>query len=230
MTIPPKVRIAALLLLALAVVALYVSIRHAATVARLVELVTQAQDEALGPNWHKVRIAREVAATVPGLREELARAKAAGTKPLATVIVKSGDTVFEMPGVCPAELEAPKPTVACEAQGALTGLADGSIRQTWAMWGTLTRGDWTERRRLDNVMAELTIDPAIAKAWATANAPPAYRIDVLVGASFGTDGPGLAATVAGGRGWLGWYAGGDYVFPNAGASRVQGGVRITPKR
>jgi hypothetical protein len=50
-------------------------------------------------------------------------------------------------------------------------MADGTIRQRWRMFATLKRGDWTETRELDDVHADLAVDPAFETLLKTYGKP-----------------------------------------------------------
>jgi hypothetical protein len=243
-------------ILALGVV--WASYSQQARIANFVAIVTATQTEALGPDWGKVRTSAHLAALVPALREQLERAAKAGTKPVAAVHVSSGEVPFNLPdwspcgstappGLTPAggpeaAGAAPPPSspqllVSAEAQGALTGLADGSLTQTWAMFANVrSMGGEPTREQLCGQDIEhpctggLTVDPKVEKAWKDALAPPSYRIDVFVGASLGLDGAGITGGVMGGRGRVGWFAAVDYVLADPARSRVSGGARLTLKR
>jgi hypothetical protein len=259
MTVHPTIRGCAIALLGIVGVAAFTVMHYNSVIAALAERLTGSQTEALGVNWAKVRTTAHLAALVPALQAELARASKAGTKPVAAVNVHSGATPFNLPDWSPCGSTAPpglnpaggpvsgagKPMgdtsppllVTGETQGALTVLADGSMDQTWTMFATVKfPGQEPERKllcgdRKDNLCAGgLTIDPKIADAVKTASAPPSYRIDAFVGLSLGLDGAGITGGVMGGRGRAGWFAAVDYVLADPARSRVSGGGRFTLKR
>jgi hypothetical protein len=112
-TIHPTIRGCAIALLGIVGVASFVVARYEAQIAELAARLTGAQVEALGPNWTAVRTARDVAAAVPGLVDEIAGARKAGTKPAAGIRVTSGETAFNLPDWSPCDRSAaPLPGIA----------------------------------------------------------------------------------------------------------------------
>ena len=218
-TIHPTIRGTAIALLGIVGAAALAVHHYEAQIAELVATLGAAQTEALGIDWTKVRTSRDLSALVPSLREQLERARKAGTKPVLAVTVRSADTEYHLPdwSPCnpspahggpvdagPVSTSSPAPLlVSAEAQGALTGLAD--------------------------VRSDLAIDPAVAEAYRSSVAP-SYRLDAFVGLSLGLDGLGVVGQVSGGRRRVGWFAGVDYRLADPARSRVSGGGRFTLKR
>jgi len=206
-------------------------------------------------NWQRAAEAsqRELASTVPALKEELeAVRKAKATTAIASHWEGKGAEISVPCTVVmgsPAGNVAPppgSPATASSSETPPTVAVTPHVLIDDAVAIDDAGGVYVARK----VQARLSVGEAWASAWeeippdpgsTTKVSPdivaavkafknPPYRFEAFVGASLGADGAGIFGEIAGGKGRLGWFAAVDYVLSDAARSRVSGGGRFSLKK
>lgn len=186
---------AALLALALAVQSWRIyQAEHAAIAAA----AARQRAELAASGWKDAAEAsqRELASTVPQLREQLDAARRANAELLLTHRTTTAPEAFLVPFDCPGATSspgagagepaaphgAPQPTgipvaVTVDSQTAVVALADGSIEWSGRLFATLSSGEWHETRELTPLHDTLAADSDLGRAWAAwRNRPPRVAI------------------------------------------------------
>lgn len=225
---------------------------------RLLESKARVEAQGLAleaAGWKKAsqESASKLAALVPRLEEQTARAKKAEAllalastwsghgKPVAVpcppnMEPSTGD-LDPLDHFPPSESAAPLPSFASvtphvQVSEALSLDDAGGLFVAREVRAKLSVGEsWSSEWEVieEDEGSRTSIAPELSQAWREFKTPP-YRIEGFVGLSLGTNGAGIVGGASGGRGRLGWFALLDYGLVEPSSSRIAGGFRLSPRR